>query len=208
MRVMFKDGLIILCAETDDERQTLNIVAAKSADHVFHLHAPTDKGLALHDLGSRADACGEPINIVSTMKDQQWAPISNLAKTPFTLNRRPFASIEGFWQGLKFSSEDDRARVAALHGQDAKGAAAGLPEAATIDYEGRLIPVGRSEHWALMHEACLAKFTQNKLARRALLATGRRPLQHRVRRDSLTIPGVIMADIWMQIRARLQEEAG
>ncbi|HEV8714964.1 MAG TPA: hypothetical protein VGX03_19310 [Candidatus Binatia bacterium] len=65
--------------------------------------------------------------------------------------------------------------------------------------------VGTYEHWALMREACWAKFTQHEEAQRALLSTGTRPLTHRTRRDSRTIPGVIMTDIWMRIRARLTE---
>jgi hypothetical protein len=62
-----------------------------------------------------------------------------------------------------------------------------------------------------MERACQSKFTQNDEAREALLATGRRPLQHKLRRDSKSIPGVIMADIWMRIRSKLRnevEEAG
>jgi len=37
-------------------------------------------------------------------------------------------------------------------------------------------------------------------------ATGNRPLVHRMRRDSRTIPGALMADIWMRIRQKLQGE--
>jgi hypothetical protein len=37
-----------------------------------------------------------------------------------------------------------------------------------------------------------------------LIETGERPLVHHVPRDSRTIPGVIMAEIWMQLRAELQ----
>ncbi len=55
-----------------------------------------------------------------------------------------------------------------------------------------------------MARACRAKFAQHPGARAALLATGERPLTHRVRRDSLTIPGALMADIWMQLRKRLR----
>jgi len=36
-----------------------------------------------------------------------------------------------------------------------------------------------------------------------LLATGERPLVHHVPRDSRTIPGVIMAEIWMALRSEL-----
>ena len=37
-------------------------------------------------------------------------------------------------------------------------------------------------------------------AREALLSTGKRPLVHKVLPDSKTIPGAIMAEIWMEIR--------
>lgn len=57
-----------------------------------------------------------------------------------------------------------------------------------------------------MRKACEAKFTLNSEAREALLATGERWLTHKVRRVSRTIPGAIMADIWMRIRAKLQDK--
>jgi hypothetical protein len=56
-----------------------------------------------------------------------------------------------------------------------------------------------------MERACRAKFEQCHEAREALLSTGTRPLTHRMRRDSKSIPGVIMADIWMRIRRHLQK---
>jgi predicted NAD-dependent protein-ADP-ribosyltransferase YbiA (DUF1768 family) len=58
-----------------------------------------------------------------------------------------------------------------------------------------------------MERACAAKFEQNGAARRALLSTGTRPLEHRMRRDSRTIPGAIMAEIWMRLRDRLAKMA-
>lgn len=60
---------------------------------------------------------------------------------------------------------------------------------AMIDFQGARIIPGGPDHWRLMEMACRAKFTQNADARMALLATGTRPLIHRVRRDSRTIPG-------------------
>jgi predicted NAD-dependent protein-ADP-ribosyltransferase YbiA (DUF1768 family) len=71
---------------------------------------------------------------------------------------------------------------------------------------GETIATGTHAHWALMERACTAKFAQDARARRALLATGSRPLTHKVRGDSRTIPGVIMAAIWMRIRKRIQGE--
>ena len=70
--------------------------------------------------------------------------------------------------------------------------------------EGQEILVGTWAHWQLMERACRAKFAQNREATDALLSTGDRPLTHVVRRDSRTIPGVIMAAIWMRIRKDLR----
>ena len=139
----------------------------------------------------------------SRATDEAVRLISNFAYTPFSLHGRAYASVEGFWQGLKFPDEESRSRVAQMHGLEAKQAGAEALEAETIQYEGRTIRVGTYEHWGLMYEACWAKFTQAEEAQRALLNTGTRPLTHRSRRDSRSIPGAIMADIWMRIRTRL-----
>jgi len=203
MRARLKGGMIIITAEDADEREEFARFAAAATGHVFLLHADTDKGGALEDLGLREMACREPINITYSI-DERWRPISNLAETPFKLHKQTFASVEGFWQGLKFDDAADRKRVGALHGSQAKLAGKGQPERETIVYEGAAVAAGRAEHWALMRLACTAKFTQNRKARDALLATGERLLTHRVRHDSRTIPGAIMADIWMDIRARLR----
>lgn len=207
MRARLKGGMIIITTEDADEREEFARFAAVAAGHVFLMHSATDKGGALEDLGPSEMACREPINVTYSV-DERWRPISNLAETPFELNKRAYASVEGFWQGLKFDDETDRKRVGALHGQEAKLAGKSQPERETIVYDGAVVAVGRPEHWALMRLACTAKFTQNQLAREALLATGERLLTHRVRHDSRTIPGAIMADIWMSIRTRLRSSGG
>ena len=48
---------------------------------MFHFPGASEKGGALHDLGPRADACRDPINIVFNVSDARWRPISNLALT-------------------------------------------------------------------------------------------------------------------------------
>jgi predicted NAD-dependent protein-ADP-ribosyltransferase YbiA (DUF1768 family) len=45
----------------------------------------------------------------------------------------------------------------------------------------------------------MARFTQHAEARQALLSTGERPLVHRLRHDSKTIQGALMADIGMRV---------
>ena len=207
MRVVAKEGLLIVVPADDVESALLDGFGAASEGHVFRLtHAGT--GLQLSDLGPEEDACNHPINITS-QSPPPFDLISNFAHTPFTLDGRAYAGIEGFWQSLAFADPAERERVGALFGAEAKQATAGMTKPDTFEYDGRSVRAGTYDHWQLMRRATVAKFEQDTDARSALLSTGDRPLVHRVRHDSRVIPGVIMADIWMAIRHRLQRaEAG
>lgn len=208
MRVLLKEGVIVLVPESEVETAALAQWTASHADHVLGLDAvPNASGLALHDLGRRADACREPINIVSTSPDPVARTISNLGAAPFDLDGRRYQTIESFWQGLKFETQDERDRLAALDGHAAWEAGTAKGYGATVIYDGQTIPVGTWAHWQLMERACRAKFTGNAEARAALLSTGSRPLAHIVRHDSKAIPGVIMAAIWMRVRGEMGKQA-
>jgi predicted NAD-dependent protein-ADP-ribosyltransferase YbiA (DUF1768 family) len=173
---------------------------------VFRLHAPTRRGLAFREIGPEDEARRAPLNIVRSI-EPRFAPISNLAHTPFTLDGECYASVEAFWQGLKSPDPALRRSLARLWGPEAKGRGDPLGHPPTFGYDGTTIASGSPEHWQLMRRACEAKFAQHEGARTALLDTGERWLTHRVRKDSRTIPGAIMADIWMRIRASLRNEA-
>ncbi|MEQ1882743.1 MAG: hypothetical protein ABL878_17445 [Burkholderiales bacterium] len=204
MKLSFRNNVIGLSAETPEEREICALLGAADG-HVFQLHAATDRGIAFSGIGPEEDARRAPLNIVQSIAPN-FAPISNLAHTPFELDGQRYASIEGFWQGLKRLDPVERRAMAKLWGGEAKGRGGSVDQPTEFAYEGVMIAAGSPEHWALMRTACEAKFTQNDEARNALLATGERWLTHKVRRDSRTIPGAIMADIWMRIRARLQQE--
>lgn len=199
MRVTLRDDLLILAPESDAEREQLDAWKSARGGHVFYLDAH-GRGLALRDGGPREVACREPINVVSTNADGEVRLIGNFAATPFVLDGIRYASVESFWQGLKFDDVKDRRRVASLDGPDAKHAGSDRGYGETVVYGGRTYRVGTAEHWSLMERASRAKFAQNPAARDALLATTPRPLVHRVRHDSRAIPGVVMADIWTRIR--------
>jgi predicted NAD-dependent protein-ADP-ribosyltransferase YbiA (DUF1768 family) len=205
MRIVLKQGLIAIAAGDDGDAALLDEFADVADDHVFHLQR-RGRGLVLQSLGRRADACNEPINVHSGNSDPAIRLIGNLAHTPFNLGGDRFASVEGFWQGLKFEDEAERRRVGQLHGLEAKRAGRAASYAERTVYRGQSVRVGRGDHWALMKLACAAKFRQHEEARAALLGTGSRPLVHKVRGDSDTIPAVVMADIWMRIRATLRKD--
>ena len=204
MRVILKEGIMAVFPETLAEQTELATWSSSLQGHVFALRDASAGGCSLHDLGPKQDACREPINIVFDWVAPEWQPISNLAKTPFSMDGCHYASIEGFWQGLKFPDQAERARIAGLSGKEAKNAARRAPDAPSFVYGQDTIAFGGADHHALMRRACEAKFKQHRIAREALLSTGERPLVHRVARDSKTIPGALMADIWMRLRERLR----
>lgn len=205
MKVLLKPHLIIITPETAEERATVAAWADAWDGHVFALAHQGGRACLLRDLGSRAEACREPINVTSRATDLHIRLISNLAHTPFVLDGQAYASVKAFWQGLKFPDAERRRQIAPLHGQEARRAGAAAEPSDAIVYRGQRVRAGTIDHWQLMSRACWAKFSQHTEAREALLSKGERPLVHRVRRDSRTIPGAIMAEIWMQVRRGLRQ---
>lgn len=209
MKVVLKDGLIVLIPQSDEDSSRLAHWKSAHLDHVLSVRPdqPELAAVELHDLGPRLEACREPLNVVSTSSDPLARIISNLATTPFELDEQRYLSVESFWQGLKFADETERRRLAGHEGPRARSEGLRQKYDRTISYRGQEIAVGAWDHWHLMEKACRAKFQQNEDARDALLATGSRPLIHVVRRDSRSIPGVIMAQIWMRLRTELGKDA-
>jgi predicted NAD-dependent protein-ADP-ribosyltransferase YbiA (DUF1768 family) len=208
MKVRLKPNLVVVNAETGEEVEALAAWAKQAEGHVFAFRMQDERTFLLSDLGPRAEACREPINVTSRSPDPAIRLISNLAHTPFELDGQPFGCVEAFWQGLKFPDERRRQEIAPLHGHAARTIGFEALEATTTEYRGQTIRVGTADHWRLMAAACWAKFNQHEPARLALLGTGGHPLVHVTKRDSRNIPGVIMADIWMKIRRGLINRTG
>lgn len=210
MRAILKDGLIVLVPEGDGEAAELSAWQARHTGHVLHVRPQSEEAAAaleLWSLGPREEACREPINIVSSSPDPMARLIGNFGAAPFELDGETYRTVESFWQGLKFADLVDRRRLATLSGHEAWEAGSTKGYGATVAYAGKDIVVGTWAHWQLMERACRAKFEQNAGARAALLATGGRPLTHVLAKDSTSIPGAIMAEIWMRIRRSLQHQA-
>ena len=203
MRATTQWSEIVVVPDGQDDQVELAAFSERHMGRVFRL-AQAGSGIRLHDIGTEDIVRNKPINITS----RSPAPldlIGNFASTSFELDGQHYASVEAFWQSLKFDSPVDRARIAALSGTAAKLAARDLHVSEVFDYRGQMIRTGTWDHWQLMKRACASKFRQNDDARRALLSTGQRPLVHQLKRDSHTIPGVIMADIWMSLRNKLRQ---
>lgn len=211
MPTILRDGSIVLVPDSDDEAREVKNWLARHEGHVLEVRSERQNGgfaLELTSLGPGAEACREPINIVSASPDPAVRLMSNFGPAPFEMDGERYQSIESFWQSLKFDDTAERRRIAALDAHAAHGAGDPKGYGATISYGGEAVPVGTYRHWHLMERACRAKFTQHAEARAALLATGTRPLVHILPKDSRAIPGAIMAEIWMRIRGELQAETG
>ena len=204
MIVRMKENLLVVSAESDQERESLVSWGSGADGYVFRLTLQDAQTFRLTAVGPEAEACREPINVTSRSSDPAIQLISNFASTPFELNGQRYGSVEAFWQGLKYPNVSKRQEIALLFGKEAMLAGSHANKSDTFEYAGQTIRVGTADHWQLMTMACRAKFSQHEEARSALLATGERPLMHRTRNDSRTIPGVIMADIWMRIRYQLR----
>ncbi|MGB9886465.1 MAG: hypothetical protein ACPLRW_05635 [Moorellales bacterium] len=149
------------------------------------------------------------LNVVFASSDWRARLLSNFAHTPFVLWEERFASVEGFWQGLKFpEGSPEQKRVFGLWGYEAKKAGRRAPKRDTFTWRGAVYRVGSPEHHRLMRQALEAKFAQSVEARRALLATAGLVLVHELPRDSVTIPGRIFVGMLMEIREALLARAG
>ena len=204
MKIQEAEGRIVLLPETDSELQLIASMVEANENLIFQLQR-TQESISFVNLGAKEDACNIAINILYSSESDTAKLISNLGHTPFLMDDMQFESVEAFWQGLKFEAHE-RADIAKMFGKEAKKMGSRVKYKKYVSYKGQKIRVGAPEHWELMNRACLHKFTQNQFAQKALLETGIRPLYHKPRRDSKTIPGPIMAGIWMDIRSKLRKE--
>lgn len=199
MRTLLRKLTLVVVPDSDDERAAVDALPQAPDGYVFKSFRSAG-AMLFEPLGAYEVLYRVPINVTSRHPDPSVRLIGNFAATPFEIDGARYASVEGFWQCLRVPEGEDRRRIAAMRGSDAKreGTAFGAPD--TVIYLGQSIAWGSPDHWDLMRKACRAKFEQSDEARAALLATAPRPLQHTMRRDSASIPGVVMAGIWMHLR--------
>jgi hypothetical protein len=204
MKIEEIDDKIVIKPESDSEQELINLITQANENLIFQLQK--EQGyVSLVNLGIKETVCNQAINVLYSSELDAVSVISNLGHTPFVMDNTQFESVEAFWQSLKFE-ENEREEIAKLYGKKAKKIGKRIEYRKHIKYQDEKIRVGSSEHWELMKIACSHKFTQSKLAQKALLKTGIRPLYHKPRKDSTTIPGPIMAGIWMDIRSKLRKE--
>ena len=162
-------------------------------------------------------------------KRNELGILSNFAATPFILDGKTYASVEGFWQMMLYpeNASDPRAKaraivwrytrdeVARMTGFQAKEAGT-LAETNMLNmgidwvtFEGGPMPyrsMKKGEHYRLIREAMIAKLNQNAKAREILLSTGNLMLRPDHIQESNAPAEWRYFQIWMELRNQLQHE--
>jgi len=164
-------------------------------------------------------------NEVILSKRNELGVLSNFAATPFEFHGKKYASLEGFWQAMKYPEDADdprakvewkftREQVAKLTGFDAKRAGdVGSDNMKKlgidwVSFEGKRFeyrPKIPGEQYRLIVEATRAKVEQNPEVRRVLLATGTLVLKPDHRQEADAVAAWRYYDILMLLRAELQK---
>src|SRR5206468_10473672 len=162
-------------------------------------------------------------------KRHELGLLSNFAATPFTFRDKRYASLEGFWQMMKYPAGDDdprakfpglqwaytREQVAQLVSFEAKKAGTLAEENMKkmginwVSFEGKRFeykPREPSEHYRLIVEATREKVRQNPEVKRVLLATGNLILKPDHHQEPDAPAAWRYYEILTQIRAELQKE--
>ncbi|MGD0259572.1 MAG: NADAR family protein [Verrucomicrobiota bacterium] len=162
-------------------------------------------------------------------KRNELGLLSNFAATPFTFRGQRYASLEGFWQMMKYPEGPDdpratfpglhwtftRQQVAQLTGFEAKRAGTLGTEnmkkmgIAWVTFEGKRFeykPAVPGEHYRLIAAATREKVRQNPEVRKVLLATGNLVLKPDHQQEPNAPAAWRYYDILMQIRAELRRE--
>lgn len=161
-------------------------------------------------------------------KRNELGLLSNFAPTPFIFHGKRYASLEGFWQMMKYPEDAQdpratfpglrwpftRAQVAQMTGFDAKraGDAANTNMAKMdidwVSFEGQRMKyhsAAPGAHYELIFEATREKVRQNPDVQKVLLATGDLILRPDHDQGPNPPPAWRYYDILMQIRSELQK---
>lgn len=163
-------------------------------------------------------------------KRNELGLLSNFAPTPFVFRGKTYASMEGFWQAMKYPEGPDdprsrerrvvwrwtRAQVEQMTAFEAKKAGDMASENMKImginwvTFEGKRLTYKTGEkgaHYALILEATREKLRQNKEVKEALMATDRLRLRPDHHQGPNPPPAWRYYEIWEQLRSEVRFNA-
>jgi predicted NAD-dependent protein-ADP-ribosyltransferase YbiA (DUF1768 family) len=152
-------------------------------------------------------------NIASNSKNEIEAWLSNLSHNPFNFNWLEYASIEAFWQSLKFEEQtEDWKECIKLYWKESKKFWNKAEIKNNFIYNWKEYIVWSKEHQNLMKEALREQLKQNPEKLKLLLFTWNINLIHRPKKadwtfypDSVTIPWEIFSRFLMELREELKD---
>lgn len=164
-------------------------------------------------------------------KRNELGILSNFAATPILVRNKPYASVEGFWQMMKYpEGQNDprnqnpaivwpftREQVGQMVAFEAKAAGDAASQnmkklgITWITFEGQKMLYKEKEedkqaHYSLIFEAMKAKVDQNPEVKRILVLTGDLILMPDHKQDADATPSYRYNEIWMKIRGSLHKE--
>ena len=159
-------------------------------------------------------------------KRNELGILSNFAATPFFYNQKRYASVEGFWQMMKYPDPEfkndprhkspypfTREQVSNMTAFEAKSAGdqgSLIMREHNLDwvsFEGEKMTycsLTSEKHFSLIKEAMIKKLRYNPDVRRVLLATGNLKLKPDHTTGTCQAPEWKYYEMWMDIRQELQ----
>jgi predicted NAD-dependent protein-ADP-ribosyltransferase YbiA (DUF1768 family) len=220
-------GLAAMIAAGAASADSTNVVAVpRDLRYPAHWWAPVSKeGAPAWEIMPQEAGPGEVI----LSKRNELGLLSNFAPTPFTFHGKRYASLEGFWQMMKYPEDADdprakfpglewkftREQVAQLTGFDARHAGdqanANMKRMGItwVTFEGQRMeykPAKPGEHYKLIVEATHEKVRQNPEVQKVLLATGDLVLKPDHHQEPDAAAAWRYYEILMVIREDLQKE--
>jgi len=214
------------CRSPKPATQAPTELLAARTNYPAHWWTPvTTNGAPTWEILPQAAAPGEVI----LSKRNELGLLSNFAATPFTFHDKRYASLEGFWQMMKYpeNTSDPRARfpglqwvytrneVAQLTSFDAKRAGDSAERnmkvmgITWVSFEGEKIEyraVGNSRFYDLIVAATREKIRQNPEVQKVLLATGNLILKPDHHQETNAPAAWRYYEILSQIRTELQQK--
>lgn len=132
---------------------------------------------------NNTDLTGDAIEIISDSPSYPDCALSNFSNFAFVLDGVACGGMEGFLQSLKFLSNKKRREIAALYGKAAKKAGEGKrlwKILGVVFWNGKIYSRFGKAYSRLVERAYDAAFSSNEEFRRALSASEKRPLSHKI----------------------------
>ena len=216
--------LLLLCGCQSAQPRNIAHQTTNNFQYPIHWWTPVSKeGAPSWEILPQEARPGEVI----LSKRHELGLLSNFAAIPFRFRGETYASLEGFWQMMKFPEDknDQRAgnpsvqwpwtreQVAQMTGFEAKHAG-DLAEKnmktlgiTWVSFEGKHFdykPLSPGEHYRLIVAATREKVSQNPNVKKVLLATGNLVLKPDHHQDPDAPAAWHYYDILMEIRSELQ----